>query len=178
MSRGDTRQRILDVALRRFAEQGYAGTSIRDIAEELEVTKAAVHYHFPSKEQMAQALLEPFIGRFTTLVDGLAPGPVDGRELLLRLRELFDDGSPLLSAVTADPSIAAACGDLHREGKQMGQRMAAVLAGPGASTADVLRAHTCLGGFFAGYEAALKVHGKVTDEDVDVLLTASLSALG
>ena len=54
--RGDTRQRILDTALRRFAEQGYAGTSIRDLAEELGLTKAAVHYHFAAKEQIVLAL--------------------------------------------------------------------------------------------------------------------------
>jgi AcrR family transcriptional regulator len=177
MSRGDTRQRILDVALRLFADRGYAGTSIRDIAEELEVTKAAVHYHFPSKEQIVVALLEPFVGRFTALVDGLAPGPVDARTLLLAQREILDDGNPLLSAVSGDPSIAAACGPLHEQAHEMGARMAGVLVGPGASRADLLRAHTCLGAFFAGYEAALKLGGQVTDDDVEVVLTAALRTL-
>lgn len=177
MSRGDTRARILDIALRLFAERGYAGASIRDIAEELEVTKAAVHYHFPSKELIAQALLEPFVGRFTALVDSLAPGPVDARELLLRLREILDDGNPLLTAVSADPSIAAACGSLHADAKQMGGRMAAVLCGPDATHADLLRAHVCLGAFFAGYEAALKIAGVVSEDDVAVVLAASLTAL-
>lgn len=178
MTRGDTRQRILDSALHLFAERGYAGTSIRDIAEELEVTKAAVHYHFPSKEQMVQALLEPFVGRFTALVDSLAPGPVDARELLLSLRTILDEGSPLLSAVSGDPSVAAACGDIHHEAKQMGQRMATVIVGPAASHADLLRAHTCLGAFFSGYDQSLKVAGHVSEDDLAVVLDAALATLG
>jgi len=39
---GDTRQRIIDIALELFATRGYAGTSMRDIAAELGVTKAAL----------------------------------------------------------------------------------------------------------------------------------------
>src|ERR1039457_770640 len=48
--RGDTRQRIQAVALELFAEQGYEKTSLREIAERLGVTKAALYYHFKSKE--------------------------------------------------------------------------------------------------------------------------------
>jgi AcrR family transcriptional regulator len=56
---GDTRQRILDVSAELFVEQGYDGTSLREIAERLGVTKAALYYHFSSKEQILRALLEP-----------------------------------------------------------------------------------------------------------------------
>jgi len=45
----DTRGRILEAARRRFADQGYEATSLREIAEDLGVTKAALYYHFPSK---------------------------------------------------------------------------------------------------------------------------------
>ena len=47
---GDTRRRIIDTALELFATRGYAGTSMRDISMQLSVTKAALYYHFPSKE--------------------------------------------------------------------------------------------------------------------------------
>lgn len=43
------RERILDVALELFTEQGYDKTSLREIADRLGVTKAALYYHFPSK---------------------------------------------------------------------------------------------------------------------------------
>ncbi len=52
----DTKQRILDVALDLFTEQGYDGTSLRQIAEQLGVTKAALYYHFESKEDILMAL--------------------------------------------------------------------------------------------------------------------------
>ncbi|WP_424212045.1 TetR/AcrR family transcriptional regulator [Streptomyces sp. BI20] len=50
--RGDTRQRIQDVALDLFAEQGYEKTSLREISERLGVTKAALYYHFKTKEEI------------------------------------------------------------------------------------------------------------------------------
>ena len=51
-----TRERILDVALDLFTDQGYDGTSLREIAERLGVTKAALYYHFASKEDILMAL--------------------------------------------------------------------------------------------------------------------------
>jgi AcrR family transcriptional regulator len=59
MSGEDTRQRILDVSAELFVDQGYDGTSLREIAERLGVTKAALYYHFASKDQIIRALLEP-----------------------------------------------------------------------------------------------------------------------
>jgi len=51
-----TRERILDVALDLFTEQGFDGTSLRQIAERLGVTKAALYYHFTSKDDILLAL--------------------------------------------------------------------------------------------------------------------------
>jgi AcrR family transcriptional regulator len=51
-----TRERILDVALDLFNQRGYEGTSLREIAERLGVTKAALYYHFKSKEEILLAL--------------------------------------------------------------------------------------------------------------------------
>ncbi len=56
--RGNTRQRIQDVALELFAEQGYEKTSLREIAERLEVTKAALYYHFKTKEEILVGIFE------------------------------------------------------------------------------------------------------------------------
>src|SRR5579871_5610112 len=50
--RGETRERILDVALELFNEQGYEKTSLREIAERLGITKAALYYHFERKEDI------------------------------------------------------------------------------------------------------------------------------
>jgi AcrR family transcriptional regulator len=50
--RGSTRERILDIALELFNEQGYDKTSLREIAERLGFTKAALYYHFERKEDI------------------------------------------------------------------------------------------------------------------------------
>jgi AcrR family transcriptional regulator len=56
----DTRDRILAAALDLFVAQGYEKTSLREIAEQVGVTKAALYYHFASKEEIFRTLMEPF----------------------------------------------------------------------------------------------------------------------
>jgi len=67
-ARQDTRQRIQSVALELFAEQGYDKTSLREIAERLGVTKAALYYHFKSKEDIVTSLVEDYFGQIDELV--------------------------------------------------------------------------------------------------------------
>lgn len=55
---GDTRARIQDVALELFTENGYEATSLREIAERLGVTKAALYYHFKTKEDIVASLMD------------------------------------------------------------------------------------------------------------------------
>jgi AcrR family transcriptional regulator len=54
--RGSTRERILDIALELFNQQGYDKTSLREIADRLGTTKAALYYHFERKEDILLAL--------------------------------------------------------------------------------------------------------------------------
>jgi AcrR family transcriptional regulator len=53
---GDTRERILDIAMDLFIEQGYDKTSLRQIADRLGFTQAAIYYHFAAKEDILVAL--------------------------------------------------------------------------------------------------------------------------
>ena len=54
--KANTRERILDIALELFTERGYDKTSLRQIAEQLGFSKAAIYYHFASKEDIFMAL--------------------------------------------------------------------------------------------------------------------------
>ncbi|MDH2426252.1 helix-turn-helix domain containing protein [Sphaerisporangium sp. TRM90804] len=54
----DTRTRIQEIALKLFTEQGYEATSLREIAEALGVTKAALYYHFKTKDDIIASLAE------------------------------------------------------------------------------------------------------------------------
>ncbi|MEU4150999.1 TetR/AcrR family transcriptional regulator [Streptomyces sp. NPDC026659] len=67
--RGNTRQRIQDVALELFAEQGYEKTSLREIAERLDVTKAALYYHFKTKEEIIVSLFRDLTQPIEDLIE-------------------------------------------------------------------------------------------------------------
>ena len=66
--RGDTRARIQKVALELFADQGYEKTSLREIAERLGVTKAALYYHFKTKEDIMVSLFEDVLAEMDRLI--------------------------------------------------------------------------------------------------------------
>lgn len=54
----DTKERIIEEALRLFSEKGYAGTSMSDIAERLKITKAALYKHYAGKREIFQKILD------------------------------------------------------------------------------------------------------------------------
>lgn len=57
-SGADTRKRAQNVALHLFTQQGYEGTSLRDIADELGINKASLYYYFDGKEAILRSLFE------------------------------------------------------------------------------------------------------------------------
>ena len=67
-STGGTRERIKSVALELFTEQGYEKTSLREIAERLNVTKAALYYHFKSKDEIVTSFVEDRLERMDALI--------------------------------------------------------------------------------------------------------------
>lgn len=74
------RERILRVASELFSEHGYEATSLRAIAERLGVTKAALYYHFKSKEEILQAILQPAFDlqrQFIARLDAAAGGGLE-----------------------------------------------------------------------------------------------------
>src|SRR5689334_17992498 len=61
-----TRQKILDHAERLFAQKGYTATSMRQIISKAGVNLAAIHYHFGSKEELLDELVERKAGPVNT----------------------------------------------------------------------------------------------------------------
>ena len=78
----DTPQKILDVAERLVQTRGFYGFSYADIAVELQITKAALHYHFPNKAELGRALVARYTDRFA---DALARADDSGLDPLGRL---------------------------------------------------------------------------------------------
>ncbi|WP_169983261.1 MULTISPECIES: TetR/AcrR family transcriptional regulator [unclassified Microbispora] len=91
----DTRSRIQEVAIRLFTEQGYEATSLREIAEALGVTKAALYYHFRTKEDIVASLVEDRIKALDELIAWANRHPRDAEtrgELITRYSALMTRG--------------------------------------------------------------------------------------
>lgn len=65
----DTRQRLLDIAKVLISQHGFAGTSLQMIADELGFTKAAIYYHFRTRDELLIALMEPFLQQIRHVVE-------------------------------------------------------------------------------------------------------------
>src|SRR5207344_2045240 len=91
LPRGDTRERIQSIALELFAEQGYEKTSLREIAERLGVTKAALYYHFRSKEDIVRSFTEDYRAEVEAVIAwgaGQPPAPQTRAEILARYADI------------------------------------------------------------------------------------------
>jgi len=81
---------ILDVAERLAQTRGYNGFSYADIAAELGVTKASLHYHFPSKAELGRALIARYHGLFVAALDAIDRQTKSPQEKLKRYVGLYD----------------------------------------------------------------------------------------
>ncbi|MEU6040272.1 TetR/AcrR family transcriptional regulator [Actinomadura sp. NPDC047616] len=72
-----TRDRLLDIALRLFAEHGYEGTSIEAVLAETQVSRGALYHHFPGKDALFAAVLERVETGVGTEVSRAAAGAPD-----------------------------------------------------------------------------------------------------
>jgi AcrR family transcriptional regulator len=85
-----TRRRILDIALELFVEQGYDRTSLREIAERLGFSKAALYYHYKAKDDILEALAEAVIDDLEDVVDQVADRPAGPERARFALTQLVD----------------------------------------------------------------------------------------
>src|ERR1700712_4702476 len=90
-----TTVRILDVAERMLQVRGYNGFSYGDVATELDITRAALHYHFKGKAELGQALIERYATRFSTALTERDASAPDAAAKLRGYAALYTD---LLSA--------------------------------------------------------------------------------
>jgi TetR/AcrR family transcriptional regulator, transcriptional repressor for nem operon len=73
----NTAQRILDVAERLVQSRGFNGFSYANVAAELGMTKASLHYHFPGKAELGEALIVRYAARFADALERIDAGTGD-----------------------------------------------------------------------------------------------------
>jgi AcrR family transcriptional regulator len=145
----ETRARIQEVALELFTEQGYDKTSLREIAERLAVTKAALYYHFKSKEDIFRAILDDYRREMDAFLAWASEQPrtdAARRELIGRYVDTVVRHSALYSCLERNQATL----NQFNEGKSQEMfrdrmtRMAALLREPGAPLPDRIRSNIAL----------------------------------
>ena len=146
--RKDMRDQILQVALELFTRQGYEKTSLREISERLDVSKAALYYHFTSKEEILRALVAGIPQAFDELIawgEGL-PRSAESRKEILRhlaalaseklnpVRRFVEGNSTAIEAVSRDSE------SMHEVFTPGLRRIGQILVEPGADVDYQVRA--------------------------------------
>ena len=144
--RTDTRSRVQKVALELFAEQGYEKTSLREIAGRLGVTKAALYYHFKSKEGIVHSFTDDYFAEIDGLLDWANDLPRNDetrREILDRYVGVVLSGGEVFRFLEQNrASVQAMEAGKDRFAKFRGRLdvLVDLLAGPDAPLRDRVRA--------------------------------------
>jgi TetR/AcrR family transcriptional repressor of nem operon len=88
---GGTAARILDVAERLVQSRGFNGFSYADVAAELGVTKASLHYHFQGKGELGEALIRRYASRFADALQQIDAETSAVQEKLAAYTKLYAD---------------------------------------------------------------------------------------
>ena len=147
----DTRSRLLDTALRLFSQHGVDGASLQMIADALGVTKAAVYYHFKTKDEIVEAIVGPPAQELDQILDEARARRGRGAQidhalqgfvqLIVRHRRLF-------GLVNSDPGIQRVVNKTleARRGEALRTKMQTVFAGAAPSLADAITVHVVFAG--------------------------------
>jgi TetR/AcrR family transcriptional repressor of nem operon len=90
-SNADTSGRILDIAERLLQTRGYNAFSYADIAQSLHITKASLHYHFPTKGELGKRLIERYEQAFLRALADIDTAGGGAPEKLRRYVALYTD---------------------------------------------------------------------------------------
>ena len=90
-SNTDTASRILDVAERLVQSRGFNGFSYADVASELGISKASLHYHFAGKAELGQALIGRYAARFADALEQIDAGGGDAPAKLAAYARIYAD---------------------------------------------------------------------------------------
>ena len=85
----DTAQRILEIAARLVQTRGFNGFSYADIAAELQLTKASLHYHFPTKALLGRRLIERYERGFADALEAIDRDASDAFDQLRRYARIY-----------------------------------------------------------------------------------------
>jgi|HubBroStandDraft_6_1064221.scaffolds.fasta_scaffold302217_2 AcrR family transcriptional regulator len=146
----DTRSRILDAALDVFSEHGFEGSTLQQIADRLGVTKAALYYHFRSKDDILGALVAPASAGIQAILEahaGTPDSPARRRQFMADYVDYLLAHRRLIAYIVSD--LATLAHPAMARSRERRQRMEAILAGDDLDFADQVRVTIAFGGIQA-----------------------------
>jgi AcrR family transcriptional regulator len=146
----ETRSRLRELALQLFAEQGYEQTSLREIAERLGVTKAALYYYYKSKEDIVRDLVEDYMAQIDQLIAWGKDQPRSAQtraEIVRRYLDIIVNGTAVFRLLHQNQAAVSSLAAAKERGELFRERIDALiglLTEPGAPMHDEIRAASCL----------------------------------
>ncbi len=129
----------------------YEKTSLREIAERLGVTKAALYYYFKSKEDIVRSLVEDYVAELDDLIAWAKTrprSPETRAEIITRYLDIVANGSAVFRMLHQNQAAVSSLAAAKERGELFRERMDALVDllsdGPGAPLRDQIRAASCL----------------------------------
>lgn len=150
----DTRARLLDTALKLFSEHGMEGTSLQMIADDLGVTKAAVYYHFKTKDEIAEAVAGPALQELNQILHEARTKRSRGAQIehaLAGFVDLIVRQRMLIGLCNSDPGLKRLIDRTWQAPRHedLKTNMRTVFAGADPSLADSITVHVVFTGLAA-----------------------------
>lgn len=170
----DTRSRILDAALAVFSEHGFEGSTLQQVADRLGFTKAALYYHFRSKDDILGALVTPANTDIEAMLDayaGTPDSPARRRRFMADYLDYLLSHRRLIAYIASD--LATLAHPAMAGSHEQRSRMEAMLAGDDLDFADQVRVTVA----FGGIQAAIARNPDAGDAELREALLAAATPL-
>jgi AcrR family transcriptional regulator len=141
---------LRELALQLFAEQGYEKTSLREIAERLGVTKAALYYYFKSKEDIVASLVEDYVAQLDELIAWGKEQPRSAATragIVRRYLDIVQNGTAVFRMLQQNQAAVSGLASAKERGELFRERLDALIdlmTEPGAGLREQIRAASCL----------------------------------
>lgn len=165
-----TRRRMLDIAIKLFSQYSFAGTSLQMIADELGLTKAAIYYHFRTREQLLIALMQPILTEIAAVVktaERQRSARARAESMLTGYAGIVAKNRTLAAVTTFDPGVRSVLRN-HPEWSAVIERQLALLSGIDSPVKGGINAAVVLSGMAGGASTA---SARIDDETLRKQLT-------
>lgn len=186
----ETRGRILDAAAELFAEQGYAGATMLEIAQRLGISKSALYYHFASKEELVYGLVHPVFESLAEFARAAENGERSVEQILRGYLDHMIGNAAGHFPFIADPGVREVV-KARYDPRGLMRRVEAALANLVGGPDSAVRAQFALGGFRSVLMSRMTATASgpfrspgaggvvlLTGEEREAVLRAALAALG